>query len=476
MQEEHLKNHSNLAEAFFNQANSDPDRIVYFQAIVDSTDAPNKLRSKRAATYKEVKQTIINVSFFLQQLGVKKGDKVAIISQSRPEWMEADIAALSIGAVVVSVYQSLPWDDIGYILYDSGAKVVFAENQEQVNKLIKLTNEECEIPETEERDATRVKLNFDKIISFESVVQNDLVVEWKSISSINQGSPKLEVDNLKQNDLAALVYTSGTTGPPKGVMQTHGNHLANVRQVITARIVSVDTKIMLFLPLAHSFAKLMGYLGFITPVQLCFPAIVSTENSKIEPESATKDIREANANAVPLVPRLLEKMQSGILQKANSGGLAGFLLNQTINSAKEVYEARSKDCDASIINQVIYALTGFLRKKICRQLFGSEFQYCISGGAKLGIDTAKFFDSLGIQILEGYGLTETCVATNVNRPGRNKVGTVGPLVGDDIDIEIAMDGEILFRGPNVAIGYYGREKASKEAWDENGWFHTGDLG
>ena len=473
---EYLEALSNLAEAFFTQAETDPDRIVYYQSIIDENDDPSRIRPKKSATYAEVKEKVNKVAAYLNKLGVKKGDRIAILSQSRPEWMEADIAALSVGGVVVSVYQSLPWDDVGYILFDSGSKVVFAENQEQVDKLLHLASNLCEIPATEDRPATSVNLKFDKIISFEQVHSHELVEQWDTICSGEKAAPPNQFETLTRDDLAAFVYTSGTTGPPKGVIQSHGNHLANVRQVLTADVIEIDKKIMLFLPLAHSFAKLMGYLGFLTPVQLCFPAIASKTDSKLDPDSATKDIREAGSDAIPLVPRLLEKMQSGIMQKANGGGIAGLLLGSAVRAAKEVYAAKVEGKSAPLSSQIIYALTGFLRKKVKAQLFGSEFEFCISGGAALGVDTAKFFDALGIEILEGYGLTETCVATNVNRPGRARIGKVGQLVSDDIEIKLSDDGEISFRGPNIALGYHGRETATKESWDEDGWFHTGDLG
>ncbi|RMG39397.1 MAG: long-chain fatty acid--CoA ligase [Candidatus Dadabacteria bacterium] len=474
---ENFDSFNSLAEAFYNAAEKYPEREVYSQAIIDAEDSPDRPRSWRSVNFQSVKNTVDSVGLYLKKIGLERGDKVAILSATRPEWMEADLAILACGGVSVSVYQSLPAEDVGYILFDSESRVVFAENQEQVDKLIWLLNNNCPIAATEEREATEARIDLLKIISFEQAGGDERVVCWKDILAEYAGNKGFVwEEDLRRDDLAALVYTSGTTGPPKGVMQTHGNHLANVRQAFQCSLVDDPDSIMLFLPLAHSFAKLMGYIGFLSPVRLKFPGIPDRTNSKLNPDSTTKDIREGSARIVPVVPRLLEKMQSGVLAKTQGGGLAGRLLGASINAAQAVYAARNGTGRARLIDKGVYTLTAGLRKKIKEKLFGPHFRYCISGGAKLSPDVARFFDALGIEILEGYGLTETCVATNVNRLGRKKIGTVGPVLAPDIEMRIASDGEILFRGPNVAMGYYKREKATRAAWDSSGWFHTGDLG
>ncbi|MCB0329320.1 MAG: long-chain fatty acid--CoA ligase [Bdellovibrionales bacterium] len=461
-----------LAEAFYSLARKEPDLVVYRQALYDpNTDENGSPRQRLQRTFSEVETRVTKIAHYLKSIGVTKGSKVAIVSSSRPEWMECDLAAHTLGAVVVSIYQSVPADDVGYILFDSDAHVVFAENQEQVDKLNSLLSGTIDIPATEDRDATTAQVGLKKIIAFEQVSDHPLVAQ---LSGILAGPKPDHLDaykTLNREDLAALVYTSGTTGPPKGVMQTQGNHLANVRQAYECRLVTTESTLMVFLPLAHAFAKLMGYLGFIAPAELEFPAIKDTKTSKMEPDSVTRDIREFGAEIVPVVPRLLEKMEAGVKAKANAGGLRGKLLTLMLGSARGVYGG-----NPSLGQRIGYALTGFLRKKVKAQLFGEGFRYAISGGAKLNPDVGRFFDMLGIEILEGYGLTETCVATNVNRYGQKKIGSVGPVLADDIELRIGEDGEILFRGPNITKGYYNRETATRNAWDADGWFHTGDLG
>jgi long-chain acyl-CoA synthetase len=472
-----LDSAKSIAHAFFQFAEKNPERLVYSQAIIDESDSPERPREKVSRNYAEVSQRVRKLTQYLQQTGVERGEKVAIFSSSRPEWLEADLAILALGGVTISVYQSLPAEDAGYILFDSGAEVVFAENQEQVEKLLELSKGPIHIPGTEERPESEQQLTIRAIISFDPADSHDLVSQFEEIVSGDDAPESIEgMDEIQRGDLAALVYTSGTTGPPKGVMQTHENHLANVRQVWQAKLIEGHSSIMLFLPLAHSFARLMGYLGLLTPASLCFAGIADRRSSKMNPSSVTKDIAEAGATVVPVVPRLLEKMQAGIQHKATAGGVAGFLVSNVLGSAREVYEAKENGKAPGFKAKLVYSLTTPIRESIQKKLFGEAFEFAVSGGAKLNPQVARFFDSIGIEIVEGYGLTETCVATNVNLPGRKKIGTVGKVLADDIQLRLCEDGEILYKGPNVTSGYYGRETATRSSWDDEGWFHTGDLG
>jgi len=471
-----LNQSPSIPHAFFEVAGKYPESVVYTQSIFSAEQDGAQPREKYSRAFSEVEQRVLQLASYLKAIGVSRGDQVAILSSSRPEWMEADMAILTLGGVSVSIYQSLPADDVGYILFDSGASVVFAENQEQVDKILQLIKGPIPIAATEDRDETVAQIGIKKIISFEQVNPHELLVQYEKAVS-GEDKPSLDTFNaIGRDDLAALVYTSGTTGPPKGVMQTHGNHLANVRQAWQCSLVDQHSRIMLFLPLAHSFAKLMGYIGFLTPAQLCFPAVSDTKSSKMNPESTTRDIREAGANIVPVVPRLLEKMQSGIQHKARAKGLGSKLLKLMLWSAERVYFGKRENKKISLFAMIAHEGLGSLRAKIRSKLFGDNFSYCVSGGAKLNPQTAFFFDMLEIEILEGYGLTETCVATNVNRLGHKKIGTVGPVLTDDIELKLESDGEILFRGPNITSGYFNRESATSASWDSAGWFHTGDLG
>lgn len=461
----------NIAEAFYNIAADYPDRVLYSQAVYDGTVESETPRTWVSTDYKTAKSKINKIANYLNSIDVTKGTKVAIISCSRPEWLEADIAILSAGGVVVSVYQTLPAAEIAYILFDSGAKIVFAENQEQVNKILEINSQSWDMPATEIRGESKEKINIEHIICFERCETNKIVTQYEGLI---MGPEQLALSGMltvQRKDIASLVYTSGTTGPPKGVIQSHHNHLSNVRQAIATGLFSGESSFMLFLPLAHSFAKLMGYLGFLTPAELKFLAVIDPASSQMDPKSVTRDIREGSASIVPVVPRLLEKMKAAILLKTEAKGIAPKLLKATVAAALAKQTGKE-----TFKSKIIYSLTGGLRKKVREKLFGPDLAYGLSGGAKLTTDVANFFAALEIPILEGYGLTETCVATNINRLSTNKIGTVGPVLDDDIEVKIVDDGEIHFRGPNIALGYNNRPTATRESWDSKGWFHTGDLG
>ncbi|MFN8391468.1 MAG: long-chain fatty acid--CoA ligase [Bdellovibrionota bacterium] len=462
----------NIPAAFFACADEHRESEAYSQL---NRFSAGSARTRSSRTYGELRTRVQQIATFLSSLGVERGTSVAILSSTRPEWIEADLGILSTGGVATSIYQSLPAGDVAYILFDSGAHIVFAENQEQVDKLLEINEREWPIAGTEDRPAQTAAIQLKAIIAFEEVDDHPLVRSFAKLLE-EPIAESFILPDIKPDDLAALVYTSGTTGPPKGVMQTHRNHLSNVRQVFDSGMVNDLSTIMLFLPLAHSFAKLMVYIGTLTRVGLVFPSVNDPKSSKVDPQSVMRDIRDAGAKIVPVVPRFLEKMQDGIRAQGRKRGMRARFIRLTLWSAQKVYRARKDGRHPGLLATSAFEGTGTVRRKIRAELFGSAFQFAVSGGAKLPVAVAEFFDSLGIEIVEGYGLTETCVATNVNVIGRRKIGTVGPVLSPDIELRIAEDGEILYRGPNVTPGYLHRPTATAQLWDSDGWFHTGDLG
>lgn len=466
-----------IPEAFYALARTTPDAIVYHQAIADMDNLlSRKPRAWLAATYREVAGRVNQIAAYLQSIGVGKDTKTAILSATRPEWMEADLAILALGGVSVSVYHTFPPHVIAYILYDSGAQIVFAENQEQVDKLLHLASTPSDIPGHEDRAATTAQISLRRIIAIEPVEKHPLVVQLSWITRGLEAPQPSAGAALSGDDLACLVYTSGTTGPPKGVMQTHGNYLANVRQGCSCGLVSEESVVCLFLPLAHSFAKLIAYIGFLTPLRLRFPAVSSRTSSALNKMSLAKDIRESKAGIFPVVPRMLEKIQDRVCETAEEPNLSGKLLRLTLWSAKNRWTARMANHRPSLPAFFCYWATWLIRRKIKYGSFGSAFEFCICGAAKLSQDTAEFFETLGIEVVEGYGLTETCVANSISRIENKKLGSVGRPLAADVEIRLAADGEVLVRGPHVAKGYYHRPVATAQSWDSEGWFHTGDLG
>lgn len=468
------QNFPSIASAFFSRAQAEPDRILYSQFV--RTDSHTEQFNLETRTYAESALRVKALAVFFRKVGVKPGDSVAILSATRPEWIEADMAILSIGAVSVSLYASLIDSEIAYLLYDSRAQVVVVENSEQLEKVLTVIEKENLIPATEDRPALHQKVLVRQIVSFEATMQHSMVTPLNEIfeEGLTQAASQFDAawfENIKSQDLASIVYTSGTTGPQKGVIQSHGNHLANVRQAKQGKMYSENSKIFLLLPLAHSFAKLMAYIGLVEGVHLQFPSISDTKSSRANQRRMLLDLSQCECSVIPLVPRILEKMKEGIEFQASRTGLKALLLRLTLFGAR-----RTRNSVLYPLQMLVFAITGFMRRTIRRKLFGNKFWYVISGGAKLPPEVNLFFDGLEIEVLEGYGLTETCVATNCNPPGGKRVGTVGPLLAEDIELKFAPDGEILFRGPNVSTGYLNQPSATRRSWDGEGWFHTGDLG
>jgi long-chain acyl-CoA synthetase len=464
---------TSIPAAFFDYAQQNPQKVLFSQALFTVNEG-SEARAKKAITFAEVESQVIGLATVLKKSGLTFGTRVAVVSNSRPEWLVADLAILAAGGVVVSVYQSLTPVDIGYLLYDSQAEFVFVENQEQLDKIVYLMENEFEVAATEERAALKTRVALKGIIAFEKVKDHALVSQF-SVAITHQGEG-LGIDQIKRDALATLVYTSGTSGPPKGVMQTHGNHLANLRQAFEAGMYQSESSIILFLPLAHSFARLMAYIGCLAGPTIHFPAILDKNSSKLDQKSITRDIAEADATIIPLVPRILEKMKLGVEERAQAAGLNGFLIKIMLCGIQGKVRLLKREGIMSVTEVLCYKITAKLRKLIRRKLFGTQLINVISGGAKLADDINYFFEALEIPVLQGYGLTETSVATNVNRLAHNRIGTVGPVLSKDIELRIATDGEILFRGPNIALGYLNRVKATLDAWDQEGWFHTGDIG
>lgn len=455
-----LEDQKSLPEAFFKCAALLKDEILY--RVASSKDP----EAKESALFSAVNVRVRAIATYLMTFGVSKGTPVAIISNTRPEWSEADLGILAASGITVSIYPSLLTHEVGFILNDSKAKIIFAENEEQVTKLLALLNKQIKIPAVEDQPEQEVTISFDKIISFEETAPHSLVTHFSSVMSEQKEIQKdFNLTSISRSDIASIVYTSGTTGPPKGVVQTHGNHLINVRQAIESGVFGLGGTLFLFLPLAHSFARLLHYIGFLSPTVLIYSRVADRKTSKIDLAAVGEDIRCSSPEFLPAVPRLFEKAQQALITKSLDSKPLAF----TLWVAEKSYHSHS------LFFNLLRVITKPLRGKIKQKIFGKNFCHAISGGAKLPIEVNKFFDALDILILEGYGLTETCVATNVNLPQKRKLGTVGPLF-KDVEIQIAEDGEILFRGPNITKGYLHRPKANAETWTSEGWFKTGDIG
>jgi long-chain acyl-CoA synthetase len=468
-------NAKTIAEAFWSRVALQPHVLLYRYAVASSASAT---RVWRQETYGSAGEKIARLARYLSKLGVGPGVSVAIISNTRPEWMLADMAIQSLGGIAVSIYQSLTAVEAGFIIHDSGAKVIFIENEEQALKVAWLRANSCPIPEREDIPASELRIDIPHVISFENVTAlTDIPVARNIFEDTTlPNTPPTLPTGLSRDCVASYVYTSGTTGAPKGVIQTNGNHLANVDQATESGVFAGDGSLFLYLPLAHSFARLIYYVGFLTPAHLILPAITDHRTSKLDLASTARDIREGSAFVVPSVPRLFEKMASVIKTRAEGTGLSSRILKLCLSNACKMQRHNEHGTKPGLLDKLIFDGLASIRAKVKRQLFGDNFRHAISGGARLDPEVNRFFDSLGIMICEGYGLTETCVATHVNLPNKRKIGSVGPAFRD-LEVQISpTDGEIWMRGPNVTKGYLNRPLATKEAWSADGWFKSGDIG
>lgn len=432
-------------------------------------DGRPRYRRKENGRWREVSwgdfaERVRHLAAALVDLGIRPGDRVALLSATRPEWMEIDLAILAAGAVTVPIYPSSLQDECGYILFNSEAAVAVVDNEAQRSKIEAVRSGGFEL------DGSRHSAPVDYVATIEGEGEDGmaaLLERGRRRWAEHRDEIEKRISALHPGQLATIVYTSGTTGPPKGVMQTHGNHLAAVEAVGKLGFIEPGDVDFFFLPLAHSFARLMEYVGLYLGTTTAFARNMDT---------LLEDLRESQPHVIPSVPRIYEKIYSRVQAGRESAGpLKRSLLDWAFRVGRERsrFEQRRERPPASVRWQVRAADRLVLSK--VREVLGGRVKFVISGGAPLAPEIAEFFHSAGVLVLEGYGLTETTPILTCNRPDEYKFGTVGrPIEG--VSLRIAEDGEILARGPNVAIGYYNRPEATAEAWDDEGWFHTGDIG
>jgi long-chain acyl-CoA synthetase len=404
--------------------------------------------------------TVRALSLGLNSLGVQPGDRVAILSENRPEWAMADYAILCAGAWSVPIYPTLPPHQIAPLLNDSGAKVVFVSSLEQLGKILTIRSECPSIEYVVSIDASAPA--EPGYLSFHAVVD-----KGRPMVDMSPGVFEQRAARVKPDDVATIIYTSGTTGEPKGAMLTHGNFVFDVTSACQVVPITGEAAALSFLPLSHVFERMLDY------------AYVYRHGSISYAESIDKlkdNFLEVNPSCFGAVPRVYEKVQARILAKVEgSGALKKKLFHWAVRVGRErvSYEERGMAMPpalapkAKIADRLVFA-------KI-RHALGNRFRFAVSGGAPLARDLAEFFVGAGVMIFEGYGLTETSPVIAVNGPNAWRLGTVGrPIPG--VDVRIAPDGEILTRGPHVMKGYFNKPEATAEAIDAEGWFHTGDIG
>ncbi|MFQ5631040.1 MAG: AMP-dependent synthetase/ligase [bacterium] len=441
------------------------EKSIYqmFTDVCENNREKVAYRNKSGDSWEDVtwdrhRRTCKAISKSLMALGTQKDGKVTILSQTRLEWVQVDIATVSIGAVIVGIYASNLPEDCAYILNHSDAVVLFAENQQQLDKIIEVQDH---LP----------KLKHIILIDGNPPADANEVIRWDDFiakgKSVSDDDFLTRTQEVQPDDLASIVYTSGTTGVPKGAMITHKNLVFTSWSAVESLSLQPHYETLLFLPLAHVFARIIVYFCIRAALTLNFAESI---------EKVAENLRETRPHFFASVPRIFEKVYDKITTGAqDAGGLKLKIFNWALGVGRQVSELKQQKLPVggflsfknNIANKLVFS-------KI-QAAMGGKVEWTISGAAPLNQTIAEFFHACGILILEGIGMTENTSFTNVNRVDNNKFGTVGP-VGPGIEQRIADDGEVLYRGKNVMKGYYKNPEATAATIDKDGWLYTGDIG
>jgi long-chain acyl-CoA synthetase len=406
-------------------------------------------------SYPELGTTAVEIARGLISLGIEPGDRVAILGLTSATWTLADCGSLCAGAVVTPIYHTNSPEECAYVLGHSGARLLFCDGAEQAAKIAQI-RDQC--PELEHivlfEDGVRGATTLDDLRRMGSEVPPDLVLQ--------------RVASVQPGDLATLVYTSGTTGPPKGCMLTHENFLATTRKYAEQLQFNETHSMYQFLPLAHVLARVAQAVALSVGARVIY---WSGDPTKIVDELA-----ETGPTHFPAVPRIYEKIHGAVLGKVAGGSrVQRELFKWALGRGAQARRALSRGRLPALLTDLQYRLADqFVLAKV-REIFGPNLQLAMVGAAPVAPDLLEFFDACGVLVLEGYGLTESCAAGTVNTIDACRFGTVGkPLPGTEVSI--ADDGEILLRGPHVFSGYFRNEEATAETITADGWLRTGDLG
>jgi long-chain acyl-CoA synthetase len=416
----------------------------------------------KTLTWREVGDAVRELAAGLVALGRRPGEAVGILSTSRAEWVQADFAVFSAGCVTIPIYPTYPPDLIQYLVNDAGVKTLIVEDPTQLAKVL-------------EAEAAMPGLEHIVIVQgYEGREPSPRIFTWEALRRLGREKAealKVElasrVDRIKRDDVATIVYTSGTTGPPKGVVQTHGNHLSALESAAQTTSIAEGDVHLLFLPLAHSFARLESFIGVHRGLCTAFAESI---------DKLRENLPEVRPHFICSVPRVFEKVYAGAMARAEGGSpVKRKIFHWAVTVGKEVSRLRQANRPVPGPLAFKYRLAEKLVFSKMQAALGGRLRFAVSGGAPLAREIAEFFHAAGILILEGYGLTETCPVLTNNREDAYRFGSVGrPMPG--VEVTIAPDGEILGRGGNIAKGYFKKAEATREVFLEDGWFATGDIG
>ena len=407
-----------------------------------------------------------HLSAALVARGIQPGDRVAVFADSSLPWCVADMAICAARAITVPIYASNTPDEVKYVLQHSGSVMLFVDHDRSTGKQPgRFTRARSVLKEC---PSVRLVITMEEEGTGAEVSVAKLIAEGTPLDQKDPRKFEERIGALRVDDPCCFIYTSGTTGAPKGVMLTHGNLAFEAKALTTMQVLRADDAVMLFLPLAHSFAQDVKAAWVGLGYRMIFAQ--STE-------TLLADIGETSPTILPAVPRIFEKIYNAVVSGGMAKpGVAGKLFRWAMRLFEESVEARQQGRSYDSLSLTLAKKLVFSKvKATLDQKLGGKMRLFVSGGAPLSRKIAYFFDMLGFEVLEGYGLTETSGGATVNPPGRYRIGTVGPPM-PGCEIKIASDGEILIRGPNVMKGYYNAPEATREVLEPDGWFHSGDIG
>ncbi|HJR64012.1 MAG TPA: long-chain fatty acid--CoA ligase [Gemmatimonadaceae bacterium] len=438
---------------------------LFFEAV-ETHDKAKALLVKSGTgwqpiSHRTMAERVRRVGLGLRALGIARGDRVAILSENRPEWALADFGSLTAGITNVPIYPTLPAEQMLGILQDSGTSAIFVSTEAQAAKIAKIR-----------RDLPQLR----RVIGFGAEPWPGVDVTLAALETMGAAadSPQSiaryrdEALGAAPDDVATVIYTSGTTGEPKGVMLTHDNFYSNVAAVIDVIPFGPEDVALSFLPLSHVFERMAGHFTmFAAGVTIAYAESIDT---------IAQNMAEVQPTIAVSVPRVYEKIYARVLENAlASGGIKKRIFFWARSTGERWADVVLSGRKPNALLAAGYRLATKLVFSKLQARVGGRMRYFVSGGAPLAPEINKFFYAAGLTILEGYGLTETSPVIACNRPGAFRIGTVGkPVKG--VEIMIASDGEILTRGPHVMKGYYNKPRETRDAIDQEGWFHTGDIG
>lgn len=437
-------------------------------------------------TYKETFEKLNAIAAYLYELGLRKGDRAALIIENCPEYIYFDQALQQLGVANASIYPTLSEGEIEYILNDSGSQTILVGTPFLLKKVLKVRSQCPSLKKI------IIAFESDKYKDDEGIISlNQIYARGNELHAKHKDAIEVELEKTKPDDLAALIYTSGTTGVPKGVMLSHGNFMSNIEMaLIFCKVIGPSDRFLSFLPLSHVYERMLTYyLSTKVGIEIAFAVSV---------ETIATNVKEISPSLLATVPRLLERIEEKVRKKATAqGGIKAKIFNWALKTGEKVRVRKEENKGKGLLLSIQHALAEKLVYGKIKANLGGNIRMIISGGGPLPQHVGEFFGNLGIIVMEGYGLTETSPFMSVNEYDKQVFGTVGRVgpwntvclknvetgeiiaeqtyESQDPNFE-SEEGEICVKGPNVMQGYWKKPEETAKVMDKDGWFHTGDIG